>query len=65
MFEGLLFGCPVGCELDECPFKKIREIPVEERIKLIWTLPADEKEIMIFEHKYCLAHRSVLNTIAG
>ncbi|MBN2521578.1 MAG: hypothetical protein JXB17_13785 [Bacteroidales bacterium] len=57
MIYGLIFGCPFDVENENCPFKKIRQMPLEERVNLIGEM--DQLDIcnLIETHSKCLYFR--------
>ena len=44
-------------QLEDCVFREIRKLSIEERIRYINTLNSAEKLILIQKHKDCLADR--------
>ncbi len=56
-YYGLIFGCPVGCELDECGFVSIRQLRIQDRLSYYDTLTFHEKIALIKKHQQCLSVR--------
>ena len=54
MIHGLIFGCPLKNENHNCPFKSIRQLPVDKRIDFVNKLDKPEKWNLIQEHSKCL-----------
>lgn len=54
---GLIFGCPMGEELDDCPLKKLRELPFHERIEAYEKMSQKERDEIQLHHEECLARR--------
>lgn len=57
MIYGLIFGCPFMKEHDDCPFKIIREMPKEARIRYIDQMDQTEICDLIERHSECLYFR--------
>ena len=49
----LLVKCPFGLELFNCPVKKIRKLPLKERMDLINNMPNKEIDTIIGHHIDC------------
>jgi hypothetical protein len=47
---GLIFGCPFGDCMDDCPLKQIRKFPIEKRLDYIEALSVPEKEKLVELH---------------
>ena len=47
---GLIFGCPFGDCMDDCPIKQIRELSIEKRLDYIENLSISEKEKLVELH---------------
>ena len=56
-YYGLIFGCPMGTEVDSCIYKEIRSRPLSERLQTIISKSKDERAILVQHHKHCIAHR--------
>jgi len=56
-YYGLIFECPVGSELVNCAFKKIRQIKTKERLTYFDALTDEEKKTLIEKHQKCLSVR--------
>ena len=58
---GLMICCPFGTELDNCPAKEIRTLPLTDRLELLKSI--DEKQIdqIIAHHRDCLHKREKYN----
>jgi hypothetical protein len=54
---GLIFGCPVGEEMEDCPLRTLRKLPFNERIREYERLSAKEKDKIQLHHDKCLARR--------
>ncbi len=55
--KGLLVGCPAGKALDNCPIKKLRNLPTEEGMKIVDNMKRDEIESIIEHHSDCLSEK--------
>jgi len=60
---GLIFGCPFGNCLDDCPLKQIRELSVDDRLLYIENLSHFEKEKLVELHnvRFNIREREQLN----
>lgn len=57
-FSGLLFSCPMGKEVEGCPFSKVRKIKdIEERLEVFWKIPARQRMEMQEYHRNCMSNR--------
>lgn len=56
-YIGLLFGCPLDDERENCPFAEIRKKNIRDRIEWDLERSEDEKEALIAHHKNCLKLR--------
>jgi hypothetical protein len=56
-YYGLIFNCPIGIESLDCEYKKIRQLPLKERLMRINILTETEKKILIKKHQKCLLVR--------
>ena len=54
---GVVRACPLGKDLENCPLKKIRKMPISEQFKFIQQLPEDKVNQLIQHHKKCLYKR--------
>lgn len=55
--KGLAVACPFGDPLDSCIGNKLRELPLQERLKIIDNMSDEEIDAILEAHKCCLAHR--------
>lgn len=53
----LIFGCPMGEELEDCPLNIIRKLPISQRIAAFEKLDPKEKKAIQAHHQECLARR--------
>lgn len=62
---GLIFNCPFKIEIENCPFKTLREIETRDRIVFIETLSGKEILELLSLHQYCLTtrERDLLNVL--
>ena len=56
-YYGLMFNCPIGFESLDCEYKKIRRLPLKERITYINVLTETEKKTLVKKHQKCLLVR--------
>lgn len=56
-YYGLIFKCPVGEEVSRCEFRKIRELPIKDRLTYFNALTEKEFEMLIKFHQRCLSVR--------
>lgn len=57
-YEGLVFGCPLGEEVSDCPLKEIRQIEdVEARLDTFWSLTNEERMRIEAHHRQCITRR--------
>jgi hypothetical protein len=54
---GLACGCPFGEQLSGCCMGELREKPLKERVSLAKNMSEEELDIIIAQHKTCLAER--------
>ena len=54
---GLLFDCPFGKALDECPIKEARSLPVSGRMELVRSMEPHQIDLIIAHHQECLSER--------
>lgn len=57
VIEGLLIGCPMGRELDDCPMRERRVMSPENRRIEVGMLSPDELEDVIVHHTQCMKKR--------
>ena len=62
MIYGLIFGCPFMKENHDCPFKNIRQMPLETRVRCVDQMNQLDICHLIEYHSNCLYHRE--NTIS-
>ena len=55
--KGLLIECSMKKVLDDCPAKELRKLPIEERLKIVDKMKAEQIEFIIAHHKDCLRKR--------
>ena len=56
-YYGLIFNCPVGNEVINCDFKKIRQLKTKERLVYYDALTEQEKNTLIRRHLQCISVR--------
>ena len=56
---GLIFACPLESESEICPFKKVRQLPVDDRLNLLENLSQNNKECLFKQHKKCLSKNDI------
>jgi len=54
---GLLFDCPMGKPLENCPANEFRALPVKERLELVRSMDDSQLEQIIDHHRKCLNER--------
>lgn len=57
---GLMIRCPMGTALPNCPLASVRELPVEDRIKLTDEMDEARLDEIIEYHEACLRVREGL-----
>ena len=57
LLTGLLYGCPIGLELNDCIFTAIRRFPIKERIRNIEEMKEKELDFLIKTHRECCIKR--------
>jgi hypothetical protein len=57
LVSGLLTECPLGKPLADCPSKKVRGLPREERSRLVESMDESELALIISHHRYCFQKR--------
>ncbi len=55
--KGLAIDCPLGMEVDTCPAKELRRLPVKKRLQVVNRMTEDELDALIEHHNECLARR--------
>ncbi len=56
-YLGLIFDCPVGCELPNCSFSHIRKFKIEERLTFYENLSGKERSALVEKHHKCITRR--------
>lgn len=56
-YYGLIFNCPVGEEVDDCKYGKIRRLPIKERFSYFNDMTENEIGLLINYHLCCLSVR--------
>jgi len=56
-YYGLIFNCPVGNELGNCDFKKVRQLKTKDRLAYYEAMAEPEKDALIEKHQRCLSVR--------
>lgn len=56
-YYGLIFNCPVGNELINCDFKKVRQLKTKDRLAYYEAMAKPEKDALIEKHQKCLSVR--------
>lgn len=60
MISGLIFKCPFDDEKDYCPFKKFREMSVEEKVNWLMDDKNDDEKLQLLDfHTTCLIKREL------
>ena len=54
---GLACTCPLGEQFSGCCMGELREKPLKERVSLANNMSEEELDIIIAQHKTCLAER--------
>ena len=54
---GLMFKCPFKIEIENCPFKLLREMEIKDRILFIETLSINDGFELLSAHQSCLTIR--------
>lgn len=54
---GLIFDCPMPPHLESCPFREIRKLPIEERVKIINNMTEQQINDILGIHDKCLSER--------
>jgi len=55
--KGLFISCPFNRALDNCPAKKIRKLPLTERMAFVDKLTPEQIDETLAHHKNCLTER--------
>ncbi len=55
--KGILVECPLGKPLTDCPANALRNLPLEELIKAVNDMTADQLEMVIKYHNDCMEER--------
>ncbi len=55
--KGLIVECPLKIQLEDCPLKEVRKLPIEERIDIVDKMPLAELDAIVEHHKACQAKR--------
>ncbi len=56
-YYGLIFNCPIGSEVDNCGYKRIRQLNSKERLNYYDALTEVEKKNLIKKHQKCISVR--------
>lgn len=56
-YLGLLFECPAGARLDTCPLKTVENLSNKEKIDWYESLSYEDKNEIIYYHKFCSSRR--------
>lgn len=56
-YYGLIFNCPMGEEVDECKYRKIRKLPIKERLSYFNAMTEYEFNLLVNFHQNCLSVR--------
>lgn len=54
---GLLLKCPLDEPLDDCPAKKFRDLPFDEKYKLAISMNEEDIDNIITRHRECIRLR--------
>lgn len=54
---GLLYACPEGQPLPDCPLEKYRKLSDKEKLSILENFTDEEVEKIIRNHNQCLLHR--------
>lgn len=52
---GLIIACPINEQSYNCPFDKIRKLPIKERFKHLKSLDDERQNELLMKHINCLA----------
>lgn len=55
---GMIFSCPLNKNDFHCPFKKVRELPIQEKLRFIKTLNLEEAEDLKGIHIKCFFEKN-------
>lgn len=56
-YYGLIFSCPVGEDVEGCKYRKIRKLPLKERISYFNAMTEHEITRLINYHHACISVR--------
>lgn len=56
-YYGLIFNCPIGIESSDCEYKKIRQLPLKDRLAFMDVLNDEEKKTLMKKHQKCIKVR--------
>ena len=57
MLDGLLFECPMGETLDDCPARELRATPIEKQRITVHAMTPEQVEDVVVRHTQCLKKR--------
>lgn len=60
--KGLMIECPLFNALPNCPLKKYRSLPINEKFKLVDEMSDDQIDSIIEYHQKCLSAREFSST---
>lgn len=63
-YTGLIFDCPFKGELENCPYKLIRELTMKDRFKVYENLSRESRLTLVECHLKCLGKREKKKQIA-
>lgn len=56
-YLGLIFNCPYGQELENCPLIPLRKLDIDKRVQCWESLTREELIKILEHHKQCLLNR--------
>lgn len=60
-YYGLIFKCPVGEEARGCEYRKIRKLPLKERLTYFNAMTEKELNSLVEFHQRCISVREKLS----
>ena len=63
--KALLTKCPFDLELDNCPLRKVRKLPLSNRMALVNDMSDEEIDSVVQHHKDCQKERLLHETPKG
>ena len=56
--KGLVVGCPFGFGKEECPFKGLKDVPLERRLAIVESMDEEQINVYVDVNKYCAQGKS-------